>query len=162
MTALGEGARALWGKSLQAGSTQRQPGCTWHPLACHMLDSAEAAGWLWDHFLSPGTKALIDAAAASGVGGGCAMLRWLAALHDLGKATPSFQVRSDAQARAVCGAGLPIEPHAAEGAPSHAHLSGLLAVGLLRGAGWERSAIHWVALTMAGHHGVFPAANWHE
>ena len=162
MAALGEGARALWGKALSRGSPQRQPGCTWHPLACHMLDSAEAAGWLWDHFLSPGTKALIDAAAIPGVGDGRAMLRWLAALHDLGKATPSFQVRSDVRASAVRAAGLPIEPHAADGAPSHAHLSGLLVMGLLRGAGWERSAISWVALTMAGHHGVFPAANWHE
>jgi CRISPR-associated endonuclease/helicase Cas3 len=160
--ALGEGARALWGKALPRGSAQRKQGCTWHPLACHMLDSAEAAGWLWDHFLSPGTKASIDAAAIPGVGDGRALLRWLAALHDLGKATPSFQVRSDVRADAVRAAGLPAEQHAADGAPSHAHLSGLLVMGLLRSAGWERGAVSWVALTMAGHHGVFPAANWHE
>jgi CRISPR-associated endonuclease/helicase Cas3 len=131
---------------------------TWHPLACHMTDSAEAAGWLWDYFLSPGLRALLDAS----TGDGRSTLRWLADLHDLGKATPSFQIRSEPHADAVRAAGLPMDPRACEAAPSHGHLSGLLISDFLREAKWERDSVAWIALTLAGHHGVFPAANWRE
>jgi CRISPR-associated helicase Cas3/CRISPR-associated endonuclease Cas3-HD len=159
--ALGEGARALWGKTAR-GSRGRGKGDGWHPLACHVIDSAVAAGWVWDEFLSPGTRAIIDAAAGRGAGSGRVLLQWLAAMHDLGKATPSFQVRDESRSRPVQSAGLRIAAGAAESEFSHAHLSGRLLWDLTRTVGWERRAANWSALTEAGHHGVFPAENWRE
>lgn len=153
-----EKTRALWGKA----SSARKSMVGWHALACHMIDSAETAGWIWDEFLSPVTRSRIDAAAGGFPGGGRALLQFLAALHDLGKATPSFQVRNETQRAALAAAGLDVPSRAAESVLSHALLSGLLLAGPLREAGWNARAASWVALTAAGHHGVFPSSNWRD
>src|ERR1700677_1015976 len=160
MAVLSDESRVLWGKT--PTSARRKTRRSWHPLACHMIDSAEAASWLWDCFLSPGVKRSVEAAATADGADVQWCLRLMSALHDLGKATPSFQIRDDALAAKVRAAGLPIVPSAAEGAPAHAYLSGLLVMSLLTDAGWDRRAAEWVALTMAGHHGVSPPKNWLE
>ena len=119
---LSPGAAALWGKT---GARSRTPGVRpedWHPLACHMVDSAEVAGRLWDDFLAPATREWL----ASGLGGGTAARRLvclLAGMHDWGKATPLFQSQSQLHARAVREAGLGVSTQVLRQGAGHAHLS---------------------------------------
>lgn len=82
---------SLWAKKSQKGEH------LWLPLALHMSDSAGVAALLWEHWLAPLTKRTI-AENIEGLPEGTDALEvakqvfvFLAAVHDLGKATPVFQ-----------------------------------------------------------------------
>lgn len=83
---------ALWAKLGAAAPAG------YYPLSCHLLDTAAVASALWRRSLPAPTRRLIsqmlrvDDEAAAG-----RWLAFLAALHDLGKATPGFQAQSPAQ-----------------------------------------------------------------
>jgi CRISPR-associated endonuclease/helicase Cas3 len=158
--ALSPGASALWGKT---GAHSRVPDVRpedWHPLACHMLDTAEVAGQLWDAFLAPSTRRWLSAL-CGGDSAARAFVCWLAGLHDLGKASPLFQSQSQSHAQAVRDAGLPVSFQPQRQCPPHATLSAHLLSGLLRDAGWPDSqASSWPAVIVGGHHGVFPPVAW--
>ena len=101
---------ACWAKL-----SQRDEPDVYHPLLCHMIDVAVVAGEMWSSVLSPGKRSEI----AKGLGLGenqdsagvwCA---FLAGLHDLGKASPDFQlqvsrVRAEVTKR-LRGIGLPVK-----------------------------------------------------
>lgn len=85
-------ARSLWGK-LSLDGTHR-----WLPLWMHLADTAEIADLLWAHWLPPHTKNVIvdgfdfsesvstaDCEIFAGK-----FVRFLAASHDCGKASPAF------------------------------------------------------------------------
>ena len=152
-------AAALWAKT---GAYSRAPGVgadAWHPLACHALDSAAAAAQLWDGFLAPATRAWLS----SGLGGEAmarGLVRWLAGLHDWGKATPLFQSQSQVHAEAVREAGLGVSMQPLLQRPGHAHVSAHLVFGHLRAARWPEADAAWPACIVGGHHGVFPPAGW--
>lgn len=78
-------ARSLWGKS------DGDEGACWLPLYMHMLDSAGIAAFLWDEWLPEGTRSSLTRA----LGGDPCQARklacFIAGVHDIGKATPSFQ-----------------------------------------------------------------------
>ncbi|MBE1877456.1 CRISPR-associated endonuclease Cas3'' [Myceligenerans pegani] len=91
-------ASSLWGKT----SVDADGVLTWLPLIQHMEDSAAVAGRLWDRWLPAQLKrVLIDALPADDVGEGFpdgeaaarALLVFVAGAHDVGKATPAFQVK---------------------------------------------------------------------
>ena len=64
-----------------------------HPLACHMLDVAAVAGALWDRVLSGGARSRLAAWIGEGdIAAGRQAVCLLAGLHDLGKASPAFQL----------------------------------------------------------------------
>ncbi|MBD3352619.1 MAG: CRISPR-associated helicase Cas3' [Candidatus Lokiarchaeota archaeon] len=80
----------IWGKA-----NQIEDEYIYHPLICHLLDTASVAMELWDKILSPQIKSIIasiwhikDAEAKVFIG-------FLAACHDIGKATPLFQSKLD-------------------------------------------------------------------
>ena len=86
-------AKALWAKKAK----DNQDG-QWLPLVVHISDAAEIARLVWHHWLPSGTKQRIAAgickdqegmADAEDVALSCFV--FLAATHDLGKATPAFQ-----------------------------------------------------------------------
>lgn len=56
----------------------------------HLRDSAAVAGWLWDNWLSDGTKNFLADAQETTHGGVRAFLVFLAGVHDVGKASPVF------------------------------------------------------------------------
>lgn len=59
-----------------------------YPLLAHLLDTATIAGILYDRWLRQGLQELID----SELGGkGKKIFMWMAATHDIGKASPLFQ-----------------------------------------------------------------------
>lgn len=156
--ALSRQARSLWGKS-DGGE-----GACWLPLYMHMLDSAGIAGYLWDKWLPEGTRALFVQALG---GDPCRARRlacFIAGVHDIGKATPSFQgmpcgkggFTLDHKPRK---AGLPFRPevtgHRRVSHPMGSYLV-LLDI-LVRDYGWQAACAESIAAVVGGHHGKPPA-----
>ncbi|MGT2636522.1 CRISPR-associated helicase Cas3' [Streptococcus ratti] len=68
----------------------------WLPLMQHLEDTMNVAGLLWEHWLGEGQRQLIEASLSSSQsndGLGKQVIQFLAATHDLGKATPAFQTQ---------------------------------------------------------------------
>src|SRR5690554_3159008 len=86
MEHLSHSARSLWAKKSNDGNM------LWLPLCVHMSDSAAVARMLWNKWLSNGVKQAIcsdimeEKLAEQ-------LFIFLAAAHDLGKATPVFQAK---------------------------------------------------------------------
>jgi len=154
-------ARALWAK------TSRENAELWLPLCMHMSDSAEVACKLWDTWVPNGTKRIITDSLQE-VGGYSAagalelakkLFVFLAAAHDLGKATPIFQMggtgwswfaqqQGDLRVQ-VEGAGLPFPACLPDYRAAHALLSCII---LLHEKSSKSSAV-----VLGGHHGRPPS-----
>ena len=155
----------LWAK--WSGVTQ-QPN-SYHPLLCHLIDVAQCAQAMWRRVLPDAWKRRLatdlgfmndlddlDALALTE--------RWVtfwAALHDLGKACPGFQLQIPAPAvqalliQRFTAAGLPATPAPWVGhGDVSAHALRALLVNLF---GLPRPAALAVALAVGGHHGRFPS-----
>ncbi|ASO22338.1 CRISPR-associated helicase/endonuclease Cas3 [Actinoalloteichus hoggarensis] len=143
----------LWGKS------KEKAGGRTNLLIAHLLDTAAVGELIWDHFLAPSTRALLDEV-AGGPGRGRRLFAWLCGIHDCGKATPSHQRLWPEGARAVRAAGLTWqESDIARLRWRHDKAGGNI---LRRYLGdrsaplWERRHLAWVWPLVAGHHGRFP------
>lgn len=81
---------ALWAKKSDKG-----PEYKWLSLKQHLIDTRNVGGLLWEHWLSPGQKKdltlsldYFDSDDAK------RFVQFLCAIHDIGKATPAFQIKS--------------------------------------------------------------------
>ena len=127
-----------------------------HLLLGHMLDSAEVAGVLWDCHLSESVKHLIRSVAAGSDTAARQLVRFLAGIHDLGKASPAFQIKNAALADALRESGAQLcrtDPAATSW--YHTLAGGAAIQQLLAGTPW-RDHIGWIRAVIGGHHGVFP------
>ncbi|MFI9643330.1 HD domain-containing protein [Micromonospora sp. NPDC051925] len=79
---LSEAARLVWGK------TNRDRGLVWLPFFRHFADSADVAGLLWDRWLPVTVRQRIAEPLPGGLVDARVLVRWLAGIHDTGKATP--------------------------------------------------------------------------
>jgi len=82
-------AQSIWAKK-----SNKNGSLLWLPLAVHMSDSALVARKLWNQWLSDGVRQAITEGIQNGndtIARNLFML--LAGVHDLGKATPVFQVK---------------------------------------------------------------------
>ena len=150
----------LWAKLGEAGDGQPR----YHPLLCHLLDTAAVAEQLWHRGLTPRIHRLL----ADGLGLAPAVAeRWvvfLTALHDFGKATPVFQFRlpqprddlERAAVRQVKAAGFscPVLPEHA--CLPHGTLTSVVLPPLLVARGLATRLACQLADSVAGHHGRFP------
>ncbi|WP_051711666.1 CRISPR-associated helicase/endonuclease Cas3 [Streptomyces sp. NRRL S-350] len=149
----------LWGKS--AGL----PGP--YPVICHLLDTAAAAGALWDAVLSRRVRARIAGAVGVSEGDARVMVMLWAGLHDIGKISLHFQ-----QQVAEEFAKLAQDPAYAEDNPA-ARRSGNLRhetathwglVEFFKQCGYPlhrpvgKSPAHQIAQLLGGHHGCFAPA----
>ncbi|WP_033027571.1 CRISPR-associated endonuclease Cas3'' [Streptomyces rimosus] len=138
------------------GKTAKYAGGTENLLLSHMLDTAAVAERIWDDFLAPATRDMLDRT-AGGAGKGRELLMWLAALHDLGKATPAWQGKYPSAAKRAREAGLTWhEPTVTRYQWAHERAGGFLLRRLLTGGGWPAEHVEWVWPLTAGHHGFFP------
>lgn len=80
-------AGALWGKS------DRNENDEWLPLFMHMSDSAFVADKLWDCWVPKGTRFIVEQALGNDAALSRTLYRFLAGIHDIGKAVPVFQCK---------------------------------------------------------------------
>ena len=143
-------ARTLWAKS------DREGGEGWLPLHQHMADSAEIARYLWREWLAQPVRDQVIAHADSEKDAE-ALVVWLAASHDLGKATPRFQSLNIPLAEKVRACGLTLPDTRQSGPPYHAIMSQeILSTRLQEFWGWSSSVAQTYAIVPGGHHGVPP------
>ncbi|NJQ13505.1 CRISPR-associated helicase Cas3' [Streptomyces bohaiensis] len=140
----------LWGKSEEKGGGRK------NLLLSHLLDTAAVAERMWDGFLAPSTKQMLDEV-AGGAGKGRLFFAWLCGVHDCGKATPAFQRLWPKGAAEVRAAGLSWnEAAVARSRWRHDCAGGFVVRRLLPAAGWDERHVGWVWPLVAGHHGRFP------
>ncbi|HEY9472446.1 MAG TPA: CRISPR-associated endonuclease Cas3'', partial [Mycobacteriales bacterium] len=130
------------------------------PLWRHMADAAAVAGLLWDHWVPAQVRRTIGAALPGGAGDARRLVVWLAAIHDIGKASPAFacQVESLAGAMRDVGLGMPAHPQMPDRRLAPHGLAGqaLLEEWLVERCGWTRRSVLQFGIVVGGHHGVPP------
>lgn len=149
----------LWAKTnLRDKSSQ-----DWGLLTTHMCDSGLVSGWLWDHWASP----MIKSTLARGLNGSETYARkvavFLAAVHDVGKASPAFVAKVAHLSAAVEATGaLHVNKHLGKSkAIADAAWHGIVGYHVLRrmidGAGNQPTATARAYAAIVGaHHGNFP------
>ncbi|MDR2670119.1 MAG: CRISPR-associated helicase Cas3' [Oscillospiraceae bacterium] len=140
----------LWAKKSRDG------GMLWLPLPTHLSDTAETAKLLWDRHIADGVKKRIAASCRCSESAARALFVFVAAVHDLGKATPAFQQKGtysnnrDLDERIhekLCFAGY-VFPDIEPPKPPHALMSQVL----LEELGFNKH----VAVIVGAHHGKPP------
>ncbi len=156
MKNLSKAAQSLWAKKSNDGSL------LWLPLAMHMADSAAIAQKLWNRWLPEGVQRGICAGIME-EDLAKQFVIFLAAAHDLGKATPVFQAKP---ARPLCLemderiaenlalAGMPIKHYIAFKRASNTPHA-LATQVLLEQAGCNRNA----SVILGAHHGKPPSSS---
>ncbi len=133
----------------------------WLPLWRHMADSAAAAGRLWDEWAPLQVRRLIAGALPGGADDARRLAVWLAATHDIGKATPAFacQVEELADTMRTHGLGMPLQKQMADRKLAPHGLAGqiLLQQWLMERHGWSKRATTQFTIVAGGHHGVPPS-----
>ena len=140
----------------------------YHPLLWHMTDVGMLARELWQSVLSPSQRNLLCRAMGLGdnpesAGLWCA---FLAGLHDLGKASPAFQLRV-AEARAAVrsrlqrsGLRVPIQHRPARASASHGTVTAATLPALLAsGFGLPDPLARDLGAIVGGHHGTLPSSS---
>ncbi|MDR2380959.1 MAG: CRISPR-associated endonuclease Cas3'' [Bifidobacteriaceae bacterium] len=113
-------------------------------LLGHMLDTAAVAEQIWDHYASTALRSRIEEAAGH-PNTGRQFFAFACGIHDVGKATPSFQRQVTHLWDNVKSAGLDASPLLrSSNAARHSDAGGRIAHDLLLKAGWSDDAAGWV------------------
>ncbi|WP_261570795.1 CRISPR-associated helicase Cas3' [Frankia gtarii] len=139
----------VWGKSAEKG------GGLMHLLLGHLLDTAAVGELVWDRYLAPVIRKRLDVVSD---GQGRELFALVCGLHDVGKATPAFQMKDDGLAVRVRAAGFDwkgVSPQQGR-RWHHARAGAVILRGYLPQVGWNRQACNWVWPLVAGHHGRIP------
>lgn len=150
---LNDAAASVWAKSTR----DRQ---NWLPLWRHLDDSAAVANLLWDNWLPSATRRLIADLLPDREVDGRRLVGWLAGVHDIGKATPTFayQVGSLAARMRARGLEMPFDYPSRDRAIARHAITGhlLLERWLADTHGWSTAQARPFAVVVGGHHGVPP------
>ncbi len=157
---LSDAAWSVWGKS---GFDDLRELTSWLPLAQHMYDSGSTAAELWDSWLPRNVTAQVVAAFDDDPDRARATATFLAAVHDVGKASVAFasQVPKLASPMVELGLELPLLVPREErlGVP-HSLVSHItLQEWLTSRHGWEPESARRLAVVVGGHHGVQPTTS---
>src|ERR1017187_1977432 len=128
----------------------------WHPLVCHMVETSAVASVLWDDVLAPGTRDVIADALGLPVDEARQWSLFLAGIHDLGKASPSFQCKWPPAVPTLRQLGYRF-PNNVEPVP-HGRATAIVLRRVLVERGVERRVANEIATLVGGHHGVFDSA----
>ena len=138
----------LWAKREPYGRP-KAPTTQYHQLLYHLLDVAAVAEGLWELALSQPQKEWIQAALRMDAEGTRRLLALLAGLHDIGKATPSFQKKAGDLYAALREVGFP----KSRGDWDHGTLSAVILKRWLQGKGIAARNASQLAAVIGGHHG---------
>jgi CRISPR-associated helicase Cas3/CRISPR-associated endonuclease Cas3-HD len=154
-SALSDAARSVWAKS-----PDERGG--WLPLWQHLDDSTDVAQRLFAEWLAPSVAQLFADEFGGDTAAACAVVSFLAGVHDLGKATPAFAVQNPVLAKRMRDVGLhmpPTKPELPDRQLAHHSLAGHhLLVEWLVGHGWSRGVARTWGVVLGSHHGVPPDA----
>ncbi|MFJ1746395.1 type I-E CRISPR-associated protein Cse1/CasA [Streptomyces sp. NPDC088116] len=147
-------ARLAWGKH-----DRKTEG--WLPLWRHMADSLAVSGKLWDEWVPGNVKALVAEALPAGADDARRLMVFLAAAHDIGKATPAFACQVDGLADRMRAAGLDMPYQKQFGTDRRMAPHGLAGQLLIQEwlserFGWAGRASGQFAVVAGGHHGTPP------
>ncbi|MFF0479422.1 CRISPR-associated helicase Cas3' [Streptomyces sp. NPDC004284] len=145
---------ALWGKYDRDSDG-------WLPLWQHMDDSAAVAGMLWDEWIPSQIRRLVGEALPGGEADGRRLIMWLAAVHDIGKATPAFACQVEPLADRMRDVGLQMRSYGQMGpdrrrAPHALASQVLLGEWLEERCGGAPGQCDQFSVVVGGHHGVPP------
>ncbi|WP_091632683.1 CRISPR-associated helicase/endonuclease Cas3 [Micromonospora peucetia] len=150
---LSETARLVWGK------TNRDRGLVWLPLFRHFADSSDVAGLLWDVWLPATVRQHIAGPLPGGFDDGRILVRWLAGIHDIGKATPAFTWQVEPLRKTMRDHGFTFDRQVEASrllAPHGAAGQVVLTDWLTARHGWDRAHAETYTVVVGGHHGVPP------
>ena len=131
----------LWAKSDAAGRP--------HSLLGHLLDTGAVAELIWDEYLAQQTQVLWNEASD---GHGRDLFVLTCALHDIGKASPAFQVKDDDLWADVQAAGYDGKPNAFDRSNRTHWRVGAVFLNSWLVARGARS-LKWIVSVIEGHHG---------
>ena len=158
---------ACWGKLASADESS-----SYHPLLCHMVDVAMVTREMWRYSLSPSQRGGLSFGLGLGhdqdsAGLWCA---FLAGLHDLGKASPAFQLqngnpkfRDPARAEVMQRLrdnGLPVPSLHTPKRTLHGAITAATLPSILTAAfEMDRHIANCLSVVTGGHHGNFPTSS---
>lgn len=123
-----------------------------HPLVYHLLDVAAVAWQMWDRVLSQGQREWVTSLLATDEIAARSQVAWLAGLHDIGKATPTFQKKAPPIYSALIDDGINDEGSFDD---PHGLLSAVILRRLLVDEGIDKRTAYSLALVIGGHHGTW-------
>ncbi|QWL29403.1 CRISPR-associated helicase Cas3' [Rathayibacter toxicus] len=152
MTSLSDAARSVWAKYDHKADV-------WLPLHRHLTDSAAIAEILWDNWISQHTREQITDGRDPSVARSLAI--WVAATHDIGKASPGFAFQVEPLTGRMRDAGLLIPANTfgkgTSGKVQHSVLGfSLIKEWLIDSFQYSPRVADSVASVAGGHHGVPP------
>lgn len=121
-----------------------------HPLLYHLLDVAAVAWTMWTHILSESQRRWLMDVLNADESYARSLFAFLAGLHDIGKATPTFQSKAQPIYQQLTAAGLPHEPPYDV---QHGVHSAVILNALLPNLGVDKRAAKLLASVIGGHHG---------
>ena len=151
----------LWGKTRQPGDA----GDETHALIHHMIEVGAVASEVWNGVVAQAVRGEVCRAIGSEPDETRRLIAWLACLHDLGKASPAFQVKHAQAIPSLQAAGLHVDRQGS--ASTHHGDIGhyVLLEELPRVVSGPPRAIRGLAGILGGHHGTWRSsppdvANW--
>ena len=141
--------RMLWAK------TDKETGET-HPLIFHLLDVGFCALELWERSLSPAGQRYFAGSLQCSVEEAGRFLAFLSALHDLGKASPAFQMKHLPSVPALQKAGFDFPDSRFYQPLPHGLVSTWSLQNLLPEWGLPPRSAMLLARAVGGHHGTWP------
>lgn len=153
VAALDDAVWWLWGKAHRDPEDAASP--EWHPLICHMLDVMNVGEALLARLPEVTRSLLVEP--LGGADSALPWLRFLVAMHDIGKATPGFQSKWDGTREELTRRGLEVlqecHPHGISGT---AILTRLLSdESLMEACALPVNAARTLGRAVASHHGEF-------
>lgn len=139
----------LWGKTSKNSDEL-------HPALFHMLDAGEVATELWKSALPESFKQdMADKLSLDSESAG-RLISWWVSLHDLGKASPSFQTQYQPAEAILTEIGFTFLPRAAYNPSPHGLVTGwaICSENLIPGLDEEETEA--LARVLSGHHGTWP------
>ena len=149
---LSKAARAVWAKFGRHGETEGG----WLPLYLHMSDTAAIARLVWHRWLPESTRHFIAMQIDADQKEAETLVCWLAAIHDLGKASPVFAMQVPELASRMSNCGLAFPRNEPLRIP-HSIVSHFLILNwLVDTHGWQRAIAESYCVVPGGHHGTPP------